>query len=408
MIAIVSAVLLFSMMLPLYKHTANAGKNQVQQNHAIVHALSEQLNVLKMIKTGGFEEQFIQEIKEISVSLEHRNQYFIHILAISKLAYAIGLVIIFSILLYFALTVITISLPSLMMLLIVFLRILPRVSTMQQTYQRLIHQIPSYTEVKQLLQSCMANREMGYHNHSNTLTFNESITFHNVHFSYQQNHISPIIKQLSFCIKKNTTIAIMGPSGAGKSTLADLMVGLINPTSGRIYIDRTPLDEKNKLVWRKSVAYVAQEHLLLNKSIRQNLQLFTSEKPDVDLWEALRSASAAGFVEALEHGLDTIIGEQGIRLSGGEHQRLSLARALLAKPQLLILDECTSSLDKNNINEIQKALKQLHGTMTIIIISHQMDMCDLAYQKIILGSASQSGLLIKKEPFSPKDRSIPA
>ena len=164
------------------------------------------------------------------------------------------------------------------------------------------------------------------------------------------------------------------------------MVGLLEPTAGEIYIDQQRLDKHHTLAWRKSVAYVTQDIFLFNTTIRENLQLLCKDSADKALWAALESAAAAEFVAKLEEGLDTKIGDRGIRLSGGERQRIALARALLMKPQLLILDESTSSLDKETINNIQQALTLLHGKMTILIISHQIEMCDFADQKIRLPS----------------------
>jgi ABC-type bacteriocin/lantibiotic exporter with double-glycine peptidase domain len=165
-----------------------------------------------------------------------------------------------------------------------------------------------------------------------------------------------------------------------------LIVGLLTPTGGTIEIDQTELNAQNKLAWRKSIAYVTQENFLLNTSIRHNLQIFGKIKPDKVLWDALRSAAAEDFVTCLKDGLDTVIGDGKLSLSGGERQRIVLARALLTNPQLLVLDECTSSLDKQNIIIIQQALTKLRGKMTIIIVSHQLEMQQLADKKIILGS----------------------
>ena len=166
--------------------------------------------------------------------------------------------------------------------------------------------------------------------------------------------------------------------------MADLIIGLLEPTCGTITIDGQILDARNKFAWRQSVAYVTQDVFLFNASVRDNLRLFCADVPDKSLWVALASASADGFVAAMEHGLDTIVGDRGVRLSGGECQRIALARALLSKPKLLVLDESTSSLDTQNIIKIQEALSTLRGKMTILIISHQEEMSHFADQNIFL------------------------
>ena len=377
-IAIISAVLLLGTMLPLHRLTSQAGSDHLQQNQDIMQSIVEQLGALKMIKGSGFEDKFIDETQRISSSLEQQNQKLTKVTAVSKLVYGIGSVLIFSALLYVALTLLAMPVASLLLLLVVFSRLLPMVSSIQQNYQYLLHQLPSYCEVQDLLEKCLVHQEDT--TAIDPLLFNEAITVKNLSFSYPSSPASSIIENLSLTIKKNTTTAIIGPSGIGKSTLADLIIGLLEPTSGSISIDQRPLNRQHKLAWRKSVAYVTQDTFLFNASIRHNLKIFCAHQSDEALWTVLRLVAAADFVAELPQGLDTIIGDRGVRLSGGERQRIALARALLTHPQLLVLDESTSSLDQQNILKIQETLAQLRGQMTILIISHQVEMSDFADQ----------------------------
>lgn len=156
--------------------------------------------------------------------------------------------------------------------------------------------------------------------------------------------------------------------GAGKSTLADLVMGLIQPESGAVNVDGLP----TSLNWRNQIGYVAQDTFLFNESIRFNLLVAQPDADENELREVLEMVAAYEFVSKLPKGLDTIIGDRGARLSGGERQRLALARAILRKPKLLILDEATSNLDSENEQRIMRAIDKLHGEITILVIAHRL------------------------------------
>ena len=381
LVAMGCALLLLSLMLPLHQLTSSSGMAHLQQNQTIFKLIAEQLSAFKTIKSAGIEEQFSASTLKASLSFAHQNQRLTQVTAATKLVYACGSVMAFSLLLYLAITFLAVPVESLLLLLVVFSRLLPMVSSTQQGYQRLLHQLPAFRDIKQLLQDCAAHQEGLLP--GSVISFQNAIDLHQVSFAYPADSPRGVIREVSMHIQKNTTTAIIGASGMGKSTLADLIVGLLDPTSGYIAIDDVRLDQTNKWAWRQSVAYVSQDVFLFNETIRTNLQLFCEEASDSDLWAALRDA-AADFVSDLAFGLDTVVGERGVRLSGGECQRIALARALLKQPQLLILDESTNALDQANIIKIQQALSQLHGKITILIISHQKEMCDFADQHIEL------------------------
>ncbi|MDX2346303.1 MAG: ABC transporter ATP-binding protein [Legionella sp.] len=390
LLAIGCALLLLGFMLPLHSLTSRAGSTHLKQNQTIFQAISEQFSALKMIKGSGLETRFMDELVAVNVSLADENQRVIRMTATSKLFYTCSSVILFSALLYVALTVFAVPLGTLLLLLIVFSRLLPMVSNSQQMYQRILHQLPAYADIKKLSVACLAEQQSSVIDKA--IVFESYIEFKHISFTYSEKPDIKIINNLSFKLKKNSTLALMGASGSGKSTVADLITGLLQPTAGEIWIDDQLLNTKNNTAWRQHIAYVTQDVFLFNASIRDNLTWFNSNQSDALLWEALDSA-AADFVYDLDEGLDTILGDRGVRLSGGERQRIALARALLMQPKLLILDESTNALDSDNLQKIQTALRALHGKMTIVIISHQHEMSNFASQKIIL---STQGLYDKK------------
>jgi ATP-binding cassette subfamily C protein len=167
----------------------------------------------------------------------------------------------------------------------------------------------------------------------------------------------------------------VGLSGAGKSTTADLVMGLLRPDEGQITIDGGELE--NFASWRNRIGYVAQDTFLFNDTVRNNLLLARNDAVEKDLNEVLK-ISSADFVFDLPDGLDTFIGDRGVRLSGGERQRLALARALLRRPSLLIMDEATSNLDSKNEKRILSSIEKLHGDLTILMIAHRFSTIESA------------------------------
>ena len=207
-----------------------------------------------------------------------------------------------------------------------------------------------------------------------------SIRLENVSFGYDE---SLILENVSIRFPVGSFTAIVGPSGVGKTTVVDLVTGLLRPRQGQIYIDDVPLEKIDLKKWRRMIGYVPQETLLLHDSILMNVALGDKDLTAKDVEDALQAAGAWEFVSNLPQGIHTVVGERGHKLSGGQRQRIAIARALVHKPKLLILDEATTALDPENEAAICETLRKLSGKITILAISHQpalMKVADQAYR----------------------------
>ena len=196
------------------------------------------------------------------------------------------------------------------------------------------------------------------------------VRFENISFHYADE--APAISNLSLEAKPGATVALVGATGAGKSTVLNLLTRFYEPSAGRIFIDDIPLADISKEWLRDQLGYVTQENFLFNTTLRENLLLAKHDATDDELWAALEAANAAEFVRANPDGLDTIAGERGGRFSGGEKQRLSIARALLKNPPILLLDEATSALDNRTERLVQQALENLRSDRTCFVIAHRL------------------------------------
>jgi ATP-binding cassette subfamily B protein/subfamily B ATP-binding cassette protein MsbA len=180
------------------------------------------------------------------------------------------------------------------------------------------------------------------------------------------------LRDIRLELEKGKSLALVGPSGSGKSSLADLLLGLYEPTSGRITIDGTDIRELELGSWRNMLGVVSQDTLLFNASVRDNLLFAKPDATDDEMMDAVGAADALEFIEKLPQGLETLVGERGFMLSGGQRQRLAIARALLRKPAILILDEATSALDTNAEQAVQATLDGLASGGTRLIIAHRL------------------------------------
>src|SRR5467141_2577440 len=208
------------------------------------------------------------------------------------------------------------------------------------------------------------------------------ILYEDVSFSYTEG--LPALNHVSFHAPPGATIALVGATGAGKSTLVDLLVRFYEFSGGEIYVDGRPIREYALTSLREAVGVVTQESFLFNGSIRENLLMGKPRASDAELWSAVDAANARGFIERLPTGLESNVGERGVKLSVGEKQRLSIARALLKDPPILILDEATASVDTATERLIQEALEHLMANRTSIVIAHRLSTIVHADQILVL------------------------
>lgn len=226
----------------------------------------------------------------------------------------------------------------------------------------------SITSIGELL---IAGDVETYHGKKKIQHLDGNFRFEDVSFLYPDS-LKPIIDHFSLEVKAGETIAFVGPSGSGKSTLLNLLIGFIQPTSGKIFLDDQPLDELDMRSVRNYLAVVPQTTLLFSASIKENITYGLKNVSKERLDEVIEAAQLSSLIDQLPDGLDTLVGEHGNKLSGGQKQRISIARALIRQPKIILLDEATSALDNQSEKKIQQALNYLTETPTTFIVAHRL------------------------------------
>ena len=268
---------------------------------------------------------------------------------------------------------------QLLVLILLFYRAGQRLGNIQIYYQQIVTAFPFFWFISNIITS--ADKEREDLNSGKLASMNESISFNKVSFSYGSKIV---LDKISFKIYAGEFITIIGPSGGGKTTLSDMLVGFNEPDSGTIKMDGKNIDGFSKSSVRGIIGYVPQETILFHDTIKQNITFGDITVDDKKIKRALERAGLIDFVEQLPEGLDYVIGEHGGRLSGGQKQRIGLCRALLHNPKILLLDEPTSALDMESEKNILKTLSDIHGTVTIIAISHQQKFVKASDRQLLL------------------------
>jgi ATP-binding cassette subfamily C protein len=275
--------------------------------------------------------------------------------------------------LYVALGLWSLELPVVMVLVFLLARLLNQLGKVQRKRQELAACESAYWSLQGKIDEARRQREPALGRKKPVLK--KGIRFDDVSFGYGA---TPILSNISLTIPAGAFTSVIGPSGAGKTTLVDLVTGLLRPQQGDVLVDDVPLAEIDIHAWRRQIGYVPQDTVLLHDTILANITLGDSSLAEDDAREALRAAGALDFVTALPEGLHTVVGERGSRLSGGQRQRIAIARALAHRPALLILDEATSALDPESEQAICRTLESLSGRVTMLAISHQPAMVEVA------------------------------
>jgi ABC-type multidrug transport system fused ATPase/permease subunit len=379
------------------KKAKKLGSQTSELSMSYLSGISEQLQGIKDIKSNTLEESRIDWLQSLLGRMRHEHDQYTRLRTSSQLVYKVASAFLISAFIFLSVVLFHTQTEELLIILLIFSRLWPKFTGIQSSMEQLASSIPAIQSVMRLQEECAGSRDIihseAHESESEVFSMNQGIEFRQVNFRYKAEEPVYALKDISFHIPVNRMTAIVGPSGSGKSTLIDLLMGLMQPQEGTVLIDGTPLTSQRLLSFRRALSYVAQDPFLYNASIRDNFLLVDQNVSEKDMWEALQFASAGEFISKLPQGLDTLIGDRGIRLSGGERQRLVLARAILRKPSILVLDEATSALDSENEMNIQEALDRLKGSMTIIVIAHRLSTIRNADQVLVLdqGSLIQTG-----------------
>ena len=373
----------------LVRITKKAGRKQTSVLLSLMATMTDTLGSVKPLKGMGREHLadavLSMETTRLNRALER--QALGSALLESTQEFLFALVIAGGI--YVALAEFAMPFATVMVLVVVVGQMVALLGKVQKQYQKMTLSESAYWSMKRTIAEAQAEEEELRGGEPPVLA--TRLCMEGVCFAYNERRV---LDDLSLEIPAGQLATLIGPSGAGKTTVVDLLIGLIRPDAGRITLDGAPLDSMDIKQWRRSIGYVPQETLLLHESIAHNVSLGDRELSQADIEHALRAAGAWDFVSALPEGLHSNVGERGGRLSGGQRQRIVIARALVRRPQLLILDEATSALDAESAEAVRQTLERLRGSLTILTITHESSLVDIADRVYRL----ESGRAVRQSP----------
>ncbi|WHT48239.1 ABC transporter ATP-binding protein [Sporosarcina thermotolerans] len=395
-----SFILFFGLILILFskkfiRKSHSLGKETFGLTETYMADVTDHLNGMKDIKSNSLEENHLRKFFSLTEKMEKNRIKLVTVNSTSQMLFKMVSAILIAAFIFFSIEMVQAQTAQVMLVVIIFAKLWPRITGIQSNLEQLGSTMPSLKALLDLQNECADSRELQSLevNDVKPIVMKFGLNCLNVHFKYDSQKDTYALRKVDVHIPFNRMTAIVGASGAGKSTLIDLLMGLNKADRGMVTIDNEPLTNENVTSLRRSISYIPQDPFLFNATVRENLLIIDPDATEDRIWEALEFAAAAEFIRKLPQGLDTRIGDRGIRLSGGERQRLVLARAILRQPSILILDEATSALDVENEAKIQEAIERLKGKMTIIVIAHRLSTIRNADQIVVMdaGEIIQTG-----------------
>lgn len=355
-----------------------AGHERVYHQQRFYEIISKSLGNFKLMKLKSNSSEILDKFAKASFGFAKsniKNQTFTQFPRLFLEAIGFSLVIFIVVyLIYKYQRDISAALPLISMFVLGLYRLMPSVNRILSSYNQILFLKAALDIVHNDLM--YKNEELGEEN----IEFNNKIEMKNVSFEYIKD--KPVLQNVNLTIKKGESIAIIGESGSGKSTLLDILIGLYKPLKGKIMVDENEISETNVKSWRKKIGYIPQTIYLFDGTVAENV-VFGDETDKERVVEVLKQANIYNFLEKFHDGINTKVGENGIKLSGGQKQRIAIARALYNDPEVLVLDEATSSLDNNTEEKIMEEIYQISAEKTLIIVAHRLstiERCEKVYK----------------------------
>lgn len=368
-----TGVLLSFVLNRFVRKSRKAGYKETDKTSYLLGEMVDALASIKSLKSMHRFDPVLESIEKVFGKL--RRSFVVREQSKIMLAQSgIGIVAVLAAVgIYVASTVLKVPFPDLLVSALIYNQFMGVINRLQRLMQSAVLYEGAYVRITEMIALAEANREQNPGSLHPDL--GEGCRFENVEFSHGQ---APVLRNVSLFIPANKITVLSGPSGAGKTTIIDLLIGLHRANGGQVLIGGRPIEEIDIARWRRQIGYVPQELGLFHADIRTNVALGDTSISDARIEEALRQAGALEFVSKLEEGLSASVGEMGSKLSGGQRQRLSLARALVMEPRVLVLDEVTSALDPRTEAEIVENISRLGGRYTIVVITHRPAWTEIA------------------------------
>jgi ATP-binding cassette subfamily C protein len=375
--AFICLLLLFGAitMRPFLDRAKHLGKNLTEANLQMVTSTSQFLGGLKLALSQGLQLSFLKSFGSTLEAAAHRRVAFVRQRTETQLIITSAGAIVGSLVILAGVGLFDAAPATLLAFLFILSRMVAPLSQIQLGSQHVFHSLPAYGKIKDLqaeLAAAQSDAETGESAGSVDLT--GPIRFEDVSFWHNeagQSGKEQGVGDLNLDLSPGSFVGLAGASGAGKTTFCDLLVGLYPPMKGRIRVGETPIEGPALPAWRSSMSYVSQDPFLFHDTIRANLSWARPDASEAEMWQSLATAGADEFVRRLDKGIDTLVGERGSLVSGGERQRLALARALLRRPKLLVLDEATNAIDVAGEREVLDRLRSLPERPTIVMVAHR-------------------------------------